>query len=310
MASRLEELRVLEDVVREASKVVVGLERELRLLVATIIVGGHVLLEGPPGVAKTTMAKAVASALNMEFRRVQFTPDLLPSDIIGGYVLRGDRFVFEKGPIFTEILLVDEINRASPKVQSALLEAMQERQVTVWGNTFRLPDTFTVIATMNPYEMEGVYPLSEAQLDRFMVSIPVGYPDVEGMVRILEAVDRVEEWPVRPVAGREEVLRARRLLSRIRVDRNVKYYIALIVEATRRSPHVLLGASPRAAIHLMRVAQALAIMEGRGYVTPDHVKDAAPYVLRHRVVLRPEARAAGVTVDEVVREAVEKTPVP
>ncbi|BES80457.1 MoxR family ATPase [Pyrodictium abyssi] len=301
---------VYERVLREVQRVVVGLHRELRVVLAAVLAGGHVLLEGPPGVAKTTMARAIASALDLEFRRVQFTPDLLPGDVIGGYVYRGVEFVFERGPVFTDLLLVDEINRASPKVQSALLEAMQERQVTVWGRSFRLPETFTVLATMNPFESEGVYPLSEAQLDRFMVSVPVYYLGVEDMVRVLDMVDRVEEWPVEPVAGREDLLRARREVRMVHVDRNVKYYIALFVDYTRRSPHVALGASPRAAVALMRVSQALALIDGRGYVEPDHVREAARYVLRHRVVLKPEARLAGVKPDEVVEEAISKVPVP
>ncbi len=307
---RVGEVTVFEEVVREASKVVVGKDRELRILVAAVIVGGHVLLEGPPGVAKTMMAKAVASALNLEFKRIQFTPDLLPSDITGSYVLRNGRFVFEKGPIFTDILLVDEINRASPKVQSALLEAMQERQVTVWGNTFQLSETFTVMATMNPYEMEGVYPLSIAQLDRFMVSIPVVYPGVEETVAILDRLDTIEEWPVKPVAGRSEVLEARRMVKSVYVDANVKRYIAEIVEATRRHPKVLLGASPRAAISIMRLAQALALIEGNDHVTPDHVKYAAPYALRHRLVLKTEAKLAGVSADAIVEDVISRVPVP
>ncbi len=301
---------VYEMAVKEASKVLVGFERELRIVVAAMLAGGHVLLEGPPGVAKTTLARAIASTFQLEFKRVQFTPDLLPSDIIGTFMVKNGSLVFEKGPVFTDILLVDEINRASPKVQSALLEAMQERQVTVLGKTYRLPEVFTVIATMNPYEMEGVYPLSKAQLDRFMVSIYLGYPGVHETVNILDKANTVEEWPIKPVASRDDVLKAREEVRNVHVDRNVKYYIALIVDETRKHPYVELGASPRAAIHLMRISQALALIDGLNYVTPDHVKEAAIAVLRHRVFLKPEAELAGSKTDNVVHEVVEKVPAP
>ena len=301
---------VMRRVVEEASKVIVGKRDTLELTVAAIAAGGHILLEGVPGVAKTLLSKAVASAFNVKFRRIQCTPDLLPSDIIGTYVYRDGRFEFVEGPIFADIVLVDEINRASPKTQSALLEAMQERQVTVWGRTYKLPETFTVIATMNPVEMEGVYPLSEAQVDRFLVKLPVSYPTREEMVEILDRVREIEEWPVRPVAGREDILLLRRAVWDIYVDRNIKLYIASIVEETRRSPHVLLGASPRAGIAIMQLSRALAMLEGRDHVTPEHVKRAAVPALLHRIVLRPEAKLAGVTVDDIVASVLEKVPPP
>ncbi len=295
---------------REVAKVIVGKEREVRLLLATLIAGGHALLEGVPGVAKTTLARALASALNVEFRRIQFTPDLLPSDVTGTLVYRDGRFEFVKGPIFANLVLVDEINRASPKTQAALLEAMQERQVTVWGETYKLPEPFMVVATMNPVELEGVYPLSEAQVDRFLSRITLGYPSREEMVEILSRLRTIEEWPVEPVASARDVLEAQRLIWTVHVDENIKYYIADIVDETRRHPAVRLGGSPRAAIALMQLARANALLEGRDYVTPDDVKRVAHAALTHRVILRPEARLEGLTPEEVVDSILEKVPPP
>ncbi len=301
---------VYEKILEEVSKVIVGKREEVRLVLATILAGGHVLLEGVPGVAKTTLAKAIASALNLEFRRVQFTPDLLPSDIVGTMMYRNGEFVFNKGPIFTNVLLVDEINRASPKTQAALLEAMQERQVTVWGETYLLPEPFVVLATMNPVEVEGVYPLSEAQIDRFLSKVVLGYPSRDEAVEILDRLSLIEEWPVRPVAGAGDILRARKEIWGIHVDRNLKYYMVDIVEATRRHGSVKLGGSPRAVIAMMLLARALALIEGKSYVTADHVKAAARPALLHRIVLRPEARVAGVDVEQVINEVLDKVPPP
>jgi len=303
-------LTVFSEILDEVSKVIVGKREELEYILATILAGGHVLLEGVPGVAKTTIAKAIASAMSLEFKRIQFTPDLLPSDIIGTYVYRQNRFEFEKGPIFADIVLVDEINRASPKTQAALLEAMQERQVTVWGNTFRLSPVFTVIATMNPVEFEGVYPLSEAQVDRFMSKVVIGYPSRDELVEILERLRTIEEWPVKPVITREQLLQAREEIWNIYVDRNVKYYIASIVEATHHSLHVQLGGSPRAAIAMMQIARALAYIRGDKHVTPDHVKQAAWPALRHRIILKPEAKLAGITPEKIIEEVLAKVPPP
>ena len=263
-----------------------------------------------PGVAKTTMAKALARALGLEFKRIQFVPDLLPSDVTGTYVLRDGRFEFVKGPVFTEILLVDEINRAPPKTQAALLQAMQEREVTVLGVTHRLPDLFTVIATMNPVEYEGVYPLSEAQVDRFLAKIRMGYPTLDETVEIIDRSWLAEEMPVEPVASREDVAEARRSVRSVYIDRNVKYYIALIVEETRRHPAVRLGASPRGAIALARLAGALALIDGRDYVIPDDVKKAAHAALDHRIILTPEARLSGVTPERVVEDVLGKVEPP
>ena len=298
-------------VLSETGKVLVGLREEVKLVLSAMIVGGHVLLEGVPGVAKTTMAKAVASALNLAYKRIQFTPDLLPADIIGTMIYRQDKgFIFHKGPIFTNILLVDEINRASPRTQSALLEAMQERQVTVWGETYRLEEPFIVLATMNPVEYEGVYPLSEAQIDRFLAKVTIGYPSRDEEVQILDRLKRIEEWPVEPVAGPRDILRAREEVWKIHVDRNIKYYIVDLVRSTRMHGSVRLGGSPRASIALLLLSRAKAYIEGRSYVTPDDVKSMALPAMAHRVVLSPEARVEGITVEQIVRDALDRVPPP
>ncbi len=287
-----------------------GKAEVIELIVEAILAGGHVILEGVPGVAKTLIAKAVASTLDLEFKRVQFVPDLLPSDVIGTMVWRNERFEFEPGPVFTEVLLVDEINRAPPKTQAALLQAMQEREVTVWGRTYKLPEMFTVIATMNPVEFEGVYPLSEAQIDRFMAHVYVDYPTVEELVGIIDVQERIEEWPVERVVSREELLGMRRALWRVHVDRNVKLYVAKIVDATRRDPRVLLGGSPRAAIAMVQLARARALLSGRDYVDPDDVKKVAGAALRHRIVLKPEARLQGVDPRDVVESVLARVEPP
>ena len=301
---------VVEKVVSEASRVVRGRLGELRLLIATVLVGGHVLLEGPPGTGKTLMARAVASAFNLRFKRIQFTPDTLPMDLLGQFTVKDGRLVFRRGPVFTDILLADEVNRASPRVHSALLEAMQERSVTVLGRTYKLSPLFTVVATMNPFETEGVYPLSEAQLDRFTASIRLEPPGVEELEEIVEASDVVEEWPVRPVAGPGDIEAARREVRGVYVNDNVRRYIAAIVAETWRHPSVRLGASPRAAVDVYRLSRALALMEGKTYATPDHAREAARAALPHRVFPKPEARVAGVTGWKVVEEVLERVPAP
>jgi len=299
-------------IVGEVGKVVYGLDEEVTVLVAALLVEGHVLLEGVPGVAKTTIARALAASLELGFKRVQFTPDLLPSDIIGTVVFDqgSGEFRVKKGPIFTNILLADEINRASPRTQSALLEAMQERQVTIEGATYRLPEPFMVIATQNPIELEGTFPLPEAQLDRFLVRIRIGYPSKEVMRRILRDVKRIMNWPIRAVATAKDILEARNSIWSIEVKDPVIDYIIELVEASRRVEGVRLGASPRAAIALLQLSRALAALDGRNYVIPDDVKTAARYTLPHRIVLTPEAEAEGVTGESVVERLLQEVPVP
>ena len=305
--------RFAEKVLDEVGKVIVGKRRELRIILASLIAQGHVLLEGVPGVSKTTMAKALASALNLKFSRIQFTPDLLPADVLGTFIFdqKTGEFRFRPGPIFANIVLADEINRASPRTQSAFLEAMQERQVTIEGRTFKLPEPFIVIATMNPIEFEGVYPLPEAQIDRFLVKVNIDYPTPEEEEEILRRIDIIESWPIRPVASREEVLAVARLLSRVHVSDDVIKYIVAIVQATRKHPAVRLGASPRAAIALLKLSRALALLEGRNYVTPDDVKRAALPVLRHRILLKPGVELERrVRVDSIIESILRSVPTP
>jgi MoxR-like ATPase len=300
-------------VMGEVSKVIVGKERELRLLIAAIIAGGHAILEGEPGLAKTTIAKAIASSLNLEFRRIQFTPDLLPSDILGTvvYDVRSGVFKFRRGPIFANLVLADEINRGSPRTQSAFLEAMQEGRVTVEGVSYELPKPFIVIATMNPIELEGVFPLPEAQLDRFMVSIRLTYPSREELADIIMREEVIESWPIKPVAGAEDLIEARKALAGVTISKPVLDYILDIVDATHKHPMVLYGASPRAALMLARLSRALAAVDGRAYVIPDDVKEAARAVLRHRLVLKPEAEIEdSAAKDSVVEEVLKTTPTP
>ena len=299
---------------REVEKVVLGQERAVEDLLTALLVGGHVLLQGVPGVAKTLLANATSRALGLEFHRVQFTPDMLPSDLTGTMTLRGDELVFRPGPIFTSVLLADEINRTPPKTQAALLEAMQERQVTIDGTPRPLGDVFMVVATQNPIEYEGTYPLPEAQLDRFLLQAEIGYPDEETERAILRlrhrGVDPASLDDVRPVLQEGELEQARYETDSTGVSDEVIDYVSAIVRATRELPSVELGASPRAAVHLLAVARARARIAGRGFVTPDDVVDAAPAVLRHRLVLRPEAELDRYRADDAIRTVLESLPVP
>jgi MoxR-like ATPase len=301
-------------VAAEVQKVVVGQERVLELLVCTLAVGGHALLQGVPGVAKTLMANALARALSVEFRRVQFTPDMLPSDLTGTMTLRGGELGFRPGPVFTNLLLADEINRTPPKTQAALLEAMQERQVSIDGEPHALPEPFLVVATQNPIEYEGTYPLPEAQLDRFLVEIEVGYPgadDETAMVRRpRRGVDASGLEQVRPVAGRDELGAAREQVDATDVAPEVARYVVDVVRKTRELPSVTLGASPRAAVHLLAASKACARLYGRDFVTPDDVGYMAGPVLRHRLVLSPEAELERYGPDQAVGTALGAVPIP
>ena len=294
--------------------VLIEKERELKLMSSALLSRGHALMEGVPGVAKTYTSKALAKLLGLSFKRVQMTPDLLPSDIIGYYVFdqRSGGFVLRKGPIFANILLVDEINRASPRTQSALLEAMQERQVTIEGEVYRLEEPFMVIATQNPIEMEGVFPLPEAQLDRFLIKVVTGYTTTKGLIEIMKRADEIEEAieSLKPIVTREEVLEEFKRVRSVKVDDSIYSYIASIVEETRRRPAVRLGASPRAAIALVKMAKAWAYTSGRDYVIPDDVKAVAIPVLMHRIIVKPELELQGVTAEKVVEEVLSRVPVP
>jgi len=303
---------VVDAVVSNVSKKIVGKKKEVELIIASLLSGGHVLLEGVPGVAKTLMAKTIALSLGLEFKRIQATPDMLPGDIIGYQVYdeKSGGIVFRKGPIFTNILFVDEVNRAPPKTQAALLEAMQERQVSVGGITYKLPSPFLVIATQNPVEMEGVFPLPEAYIDRFLVKVVIDYPTPEETVEILRRYDSIMGEEVKPVANIDTVIKAMNAVKRVRIDDNILRYIANIVEATRKHPMVKLGASPRGAIALMLLSRALALMRGRDYVTPDDVKYVAVAALSHRIILRSEARLSKLTPEAIVKSVLEEVEPP
>lgn len=295
---------IFAETLREVQKVVVGDEEVIRMIFASLLAGGHVILEGVPGVAKTTIAKAIANSINLEFSRIQFTPDLLPADIIGTYFYDQQASVFKlrKGPIFANIVLADEINRASPKTQSALLEAMQERQVTIGGNTLPLPSPFMVIATQNPIEFEGTYPLPEAQLDRFLMKVKVDYPSHDETLKILSSLQQIRDWSIKPVTKGDAISWVFDHLLETHIDDTVKNYIIDIIEETRKHQNVRIGGSPRAAIALFMSASALALMDGRGYVIPDDVKRVAPQVLNHRIILKPEAELDGIASLDVIKE--------
>jgi len=301
-------------VASEVEKVVVGQGESLEVMLAALALGGHVLLEGPPGVAKTLLANATARALGLDFRRVQFTPDMLPSDVTGTVALRGGELRFRPGPVFANLVLADEINRTPPKTQAALLEAMQEAQVTVDGEPHRLPDPFLVVATQNPVEYEGTYPLPEAQRDRFLVRVDVGYPPEEAERAMLRLARRglapVGLDDVRAVAGAEDLRAARAGVDETQVAPEVLDYVAAVVRRTRELPSVALGGSPRATVHLLGAAKAAARLAGRDFVTPDDVGRMALPVLRHRLVLTPEAELERYTPESAVRGALDAVPVP
>jgi len=303
-----------ERVAAEVGKVVVGYDDIVAKVLAALLLGGHVLLEGAPGTAKTLLANATARALGLPFRRLQFTPDMLPSDVTGTMTLRGGELAFRPGPVFTSVLLADEINRTAPKTQSALLEAMQEAQVTVDGEPYALPDPFLVVATQNPIEYEGTYPLPEAQLDRFLMKLDVGYPDAETEKRIVllrhRGVAPATLADVVPVVTADELQQVRYEVDSTGVTDEVVDYVVGIVRATRELPSVELGASPRAAVHLLAAARAQARLDQRGYVTPDDVASVAFDVLRHRIVLRPEAELDRYRPDDAVAAVLDSVPVP
>jgi MoxR-like ATPase len=301
-------------VAAEVGKVVVGQREALEDLMTALALGGHALLEGVPGVAKTLLAGATARALGVDFRRLQFTPDMLPSDVTGTMTLRGGELVFRPGPVFANIVLADEVNRTPPKTQAALLEAMQEGQVTVDGESHPLPDPFLVLATQNPVEYEGTYPLPEAQRDRFLVHVAIGYPAAEDERAMLRLARRglapTGLADVRAVAGAQALRQARAEVDATEASEEVLGYVVALVRRTRELPSVTLGASPRAAVHLLAAAKAAARLAGRAYVTPDDVARMAQPVLRHRLVLTPEAELERATPERAIRAALEDVPVP
>ena len=311
VAEAAEETRLAGEILAELSKVIVGQRHLLERLVTGLLADGHVLLEGVPGLAKTLSVRTLAATVSGTFRRVQFTPDLLPADLIGTQIFnqRTGDFTVQPGPIFTNILLADEINRAPAKVQSALLEAMQERQVTIGGETLPLPEPFLVLATQNPIEHEGTYPLPEAQVDRFMFKLVVSYPERREERLVLDRMVGAEEPVARAVVDPPKLLRARRAVHDIYADDRVKEYVLDLIGATREpataglgdlAPMIEYGASPRAGIFLLRAAKAHAALQGRGYVTPEDIKALAHDVLRHRVILTYRADAEGIGPDQVL----------
>ena len=315
MSAELAEVAYLgRRVIQEVERVVVGKRPVLEKIMAAILAGGHVLLEDYPGLAKTLIAKSFAAALGLEFKRIQFTPDLLPGDITGSYIYdrAQGRFELRQGPIFANIILADEINRASPKTQSALLEAMQEYQVTLEGETMLLPQPFIVIATQNPIEYEGTFPLPEAQLDRFLMKLSVGYPTPEEEQEMLRRrrERQSDELSLTPVTHTAELLEMRQALEKIYVHPDIDRYIVALVGATRRNNRVAVGASPRGSLALLKLARTQAALEGRDYVLPDDVKTFARSALVHRLLLEPELWLRRHAADEIIAAVIQSTAVP
>lgn len=311
----------LQDLRHEIAKVIVGQEELVEKMLVALIADGHILIEGVPGLAKTLTVKTLAQALSASFQRIQFTPDLLPADITGTLIFNPKEGTFapRKGPVFANLILADEINRSPAKVQSALLEAMQERQVTIGAETYKLPDPFMVLATQNPVEQEGTYPLPEAQVDRFMLKLKVDYPSKEEEKIILERMSLSHKPQVNSSVNVEQILKARAAADSIYVDDKVKNYIVDLVFATRRpqeykledlSSYIMYGASPRASIYLTQAVKAYAFLDGRGYVTPEDVKEMGPDVLRHRILLTYEAEAENVSTEDIIKKIFSTVEVP
>jgi MoxR-like ATPase len=316
-----EESIFIQDLLAEINKVMVGQEALVERVLIALLADGHVLLEGVPGLAKTLLIQTVSETINAGFSRIQFTPDLLPADLIGTQIYNpqtGD-FRVHQGPIFSNLVLADEINRAPAKVQSALLEAMQERQITIGGKSFKLDDLFLVLATQNPIEQEGTYPLPEAQVDRFMLKVKVDYPSRSEERLIVDRMTGAILPNVRPIISPDEILHARKIVRGIYVDEKIKEYVIDLVIATRQPAQsglpelanlIEFGASPRASINLVNASRAHAFLKGRGFVTPEDIKQIAPDVLRHRIITNYEAEAENITSDHLVQRILDHTDVP
>ena len=306
--------KLSHDLRENIEKVVVSNNEALDLAIVAILCNGHILIEDVPGIGKTTLAKSLAQSLGCTFKRIQFTPDLTPTDVLGTniYNQRSGDFDFRPGPIFTQLLLGDEINRATPRTQSALLEAMQERQITIEGSTTPLPNPFIVLATQNPIEMEGTFPLPEAQLDRFMLRISLGYPSElnEGLIVSRFQKDLNPDELINPVIAVDDLLKVQKLVPEVMVAEPTSEYLIRIVRATRINPSLDLGASPRATLFLYRAAQAFAAIHNRSYVLPDDIKILALPVLGHRLLISPQSRLRGQTVDSIIQEVLDSVPVP
>ena len=308
-----EKIQALKD---RIATVIVGQEQIVDLVLTAVLANGHVLLEGVPGVAKTLLARLVARLIKADFSRIQFTPDLMPSDVLGTTVfnMKTNDFDFHQGPVFADLVLVDEINRAPAKTQAALFEVMEERQVSIDGTKHQMGELYTILATQNPVEQEGTYKLPEAQLDRFLMKITMGYPSLEEEVDILERhhanASLVKLESLTPVLTKEELLSLRRLMEHVFVDRTLLQYIALIVQQTRTSKAVYLGASPRASVAMMQASKAYALLQGRDFVTPEDIKFVAPYVLQHRLILTAEAEMQGYSPVKVTQRLIDKVEVP
>ncbi|MCR4435545.1 MAG: MoxR family ATPase [Clostridiales bacterium] len=307
-----------KQIIDEVSKAVVGQYEFIEQLVVVLLTGGHVLIEGVPGLAKTLAAKAISKTVRADFKRVQFTPDLMPADIMGTkvYDTKSGSFYLRRGPLFTNIFLADEVNRTPPKTQAALLESMEERSITIDGETHSLQEPFMVVATQNPVEYEGTYPLPEAQLDRFMMKLTVDYIPQKFENILLEKYNsgfsssRLEDADIHAVCGLEEIARCREEIQKVEVNSGIINYITSIIRATRNSPALMLGASPRASISLLLASKTFAAIQGRSFVVPEDVKDLALPVLRHRVILKPEAGMDGLSNDDIIRNILSKVEVP